>query len=77
MSLTRTRVQVAALDLHCSQSQVMSETIEQTLCQAESTEPLVVPEILTRLRMIRALKNKPALAWNPNEPPSEQKRIPE
>lgn len=70
--VTRARVEQAAVDLNWSYSHVMSETIEQTLCQAMSTTALIVPEILVRLRMIEAQKNQPVLQWDRVELPDHE-----
>ena len=65
---THSRIQQAAIDMECTQSKVVSLTVEQTLCQADPSVTLRVPEILLRLRTLHVLRTKPVPLWDQQEP---------
>ncbi len=69
---TRVLIKRAAVVLHYSQSQVVNETVKQTLIQIDSAEIETVPDILTRLRVVQAQQNSPAPPWNQTEPGNGQ-----
>lgn len=66
--ITRGRIKQAAKLLGYSQNRVVSDTVEQTLCQIDLPDADTVPEILRRLRLLQNEKNKPAQVWARKQP---------